>query len=200
MRSARADDGRAAGSVSTSGALAPAAAGVAASASPNDVPVATYAAGTFDGKTVVGWYQGRPSSSDSSHLWHFHGGWWNESANDAAGYDLFYQIFTGTGDDDVTPTEHNYLLSTAQRVQHGLLDGSATMNDTPGYGADRPVWIVGAINSLQEAVARLEARPADGAPSQEQVNAAVKAALLDPEVQAALVQTSFLGAQQAENQ
>src|SRR5688572_9430701 len=52
--------------------------------------------GTFDGRTVVGWYQGRPSSSDSSHLRHFHGGWWNESANDFAGMDLFFQVFTGT--------------------------------------------------------------------------------------------------------
>jgi len=52
--------------------------------------------GTFDGRTVVGWYQGRPSSSDSSHLTHFHGGWWNESANDFAGMNLFFRIFTGT--------------------------------------------------------------------------------------------------------
>lgn len=53
--------------------------------------------GTFDGRTVVGWYQGRPSSSDSSHLTHFHGGFWNENANDVALMQKVFRIFTGTG-------------------------------------------------------------------------------------------------------
>jgi hypothetical protein len=52
--------------------------------------------GTFDGQTVVGWYQGGPSSSDSSHLFHFHVGFWNESANDAALMQLVYATITGT--------------------------------------------------------------------------------------------------------
>jgi len=38
--------------------------------------------GTFDGQTVVGWYEGGPSSSDDSHLWHLHVGFWNGSADD----------------------------------------------------------------------------------------------------------------------
>lgn len=58
--------------------------------------------GTFDGRTVVGWFEGRPSSSDSSHLWHLHVGWWTGSANDAAQMALAYQIITGTeqGEED----------------------------------------------------------------------------------------------------
>lgn len=60
--------------------------------------------GTFDGKTVVGWYQGHPSTSDSSHLTHLHVGFWNESANDRALMDLVFAIITGTApeeDDDM---------------------------------------------------------------------------------------------------
>ena len=61
--------------------------------------------GTFDGKVVVGWYQGRPSSSDSSHLWHGHIGFWNESANDAALMRQVFAVWTGQAttveDDDM---------------------------------------------------------------------------------------------------
>lgn len=74
--------------------------------------------GTFDGRTVVGWFQGSPSTSDSSHLTHLHAGFWNESANDAALMQLVYAIITGTAaadeEDDMpmyllkTPTGHQY--------------------------------------------------------------------------------------------
>lgn len=52
--------------------------------------------GTFDGKTVVGWYEGHASSSDSSHLYHGHIGFWNESADDAATMQATYQVWAGT--------------------------------------------------------------------------------------------------------
>jgi hypothetical protein len=51
--------------------------------------------GTYDGRTVVGWFEGRPSSSDTSHLWHLHGGVWNEAANDPALMKLLYLTITG---------------------------------------------------------------------------------------------------------
>jgi len=57
--------------------------------------------GTFDGRVVSGWYEGRPSTSDSSHLSHLHGGLWNESADDDALMRLLYQTITGTA--PVTP-------------------------------------------------------------------------------------------------
>lgn len=52
--------------------------------------------GTYDGRIVVGWYEGHPSSSDSSHLTHLHAGFWNGSANDAQLMRLVYQTITGT--------------------------------------------------------------------------------------------------------
>jgi len=59
--------------------------------------------GTKDGQTVVGWFEGHASSSDSSHLWHFHGGIWTESVNDAAFLDRLYDVITG--DDMPTAAE-----------------------------------------------------------------------------------------------
>jgi hypothetical protein len=53
--------------------------------------------GTFDGVNVVGWFQGQPASSDSSHLLHLHAGVWNQYANDAATMQQIYGAITGTG-------------------------------------------------------------------------------------------------------
>jgi hypothetical protein len=61
--------------------------------------------GTFDGQTVVGWYEGGPSSSDDSHLWHIHVGFWNASAEDPATLQAVLAAITGQkpdqGDDDM---------------------------------------------------------------------------------------------------
>lgn len=51
--------------------------------------------GSFDGKTVVGWYEGHPSSSDSSHLTHLHVGFWNQYADTAAVMQRVYEVITG---------------------------------------------------------------------------------------------------------
>lgn len=61
--------------------------------------------GTFDGKTVVGWYQGRPSSSDSSHLWHGHVGLWTQFCDDAAQLELLGDILTG---EDMTTLDDTF--------------------------------------------------------------------------------------------
>jgi hypothetical protein len=45
---------------------------------------------------VVGWYEGHPSSSDDSHLWHLHVGLWTGSCDDAAQLKLLGDIITGT--------------------------------------------------------------------------------------------------------
>ena len=55
--------------------------------------------GTIDGTTVTGWYEGRPSSSDDSHLWHLHFGVWTEYANDTYLMGLLYTAITGVDDD-----------------------------------------------------------------------------------------------------
>lgn len=51
--------------------------------------------GTFDGKTVVGWSNGRPATSDSSHLKHVHFGYWTDSVENYGFFDRFYMIVTG---------------------------------------------------------------------------------------------------------
>jgi hypothetical protein len=53
--------------------------------------------GTIDGRTVVGWYEGHPSSADDSHLYHFHFGLWTGSCNDADQLRLLGDIITGRG-------------------------------------------------------------------------------------------------------
>ena len=52
--------------------------------------------GTFDGQTVVGWYEGHPSSSDSSHLYHMHVGVWTQFADDFQVMQRIYGVITGT--------------------------------------------------------------------------------------------------------
>lgn len=52
--------------------------------------------GTFDGVNVVGWYEGHASSSDDSHLYHLHVGFWNQYANDPATMQLLYATITGS--------------------------------------------------------------------------------------------------------
>ncbi|HEX6872672.1 MAG TPA: hypothetical protein VF163_16365, partial [Micromonosporaceae bacterium] len=61
--------------------------------------------GTFDGLVVSGWYEGKPSSSDTSHLWHLHAGLWTEYANHDQQLDLLYQVITG---DDMALSDEQY--------------------------------------------------------------------------------------------
>lgn len=51
--------------------------------------------GTFDGVNVVGWYEGHPSSSDTSHLYHMHVGFWNEYADNFQVMQRVFGIVTG---------------------------------------------------------------------------------------------------------
>lgn len=149
--------------------------------------------GTFDGKTVVGWFEGRPGSSDTSHLTHLHAGFWTGSANDTATMDRLYGLITGTDEEnDMTPDESKRLVVTGERVRAALLDGESTTRDG-GYNEDRPVWIVQAIKELQAAVAGLAVPSVDAA-------ALAKALLADPGFKAALAQAAFEGAQRAERE
>jgi hypothetical protein len=58
--------------------------------------------GTFDGQTVVGWYEGHPSSSDSSHLFHMHVGFWTQYAND---FRVMQRVFAVITQADPVPEE-----------------------------------------------------------------------------------------------
>jgi hypothetical protein len=51
--------------------------------------------GSFDGRTVVGWYEGGPSSADDSHLSHLHLGLWTAFCNDDAQLQLLGDVITG---------------------------------------------------------------------------------------------------------
>jgi hypothetical protein len=75
--------------------------------------------GTFDGKTVVGWYQGHPSASDESHLYHMHVGLWTAYCNSAAQLELLYAVITGTEEDDMSAIAENQIKQVYDAMFHG---------------------------------------------------------------------------------
>lgn len=96
----------------TGAALRAASARVDAAVRAGQLPELAEWFGTTDGKHVVGWYEGHPSSSDDSHLYHLHLGWWTKFSDDAWFFERLYAVVTGTGDaeddmqlDDVVYTE-----------------------------------------------------------------------------------------------
>jgi len=108
--------------------------------------------GTFDGETVVGWYEGHPSSSDDSHLWHLHVGLWTESANDQATMQMIYAAITGEGEDDMTPEEHALLDDMAWRMDAIYANAPELRGGT--YANDPELK----VNQLHAKLAELEAK------------------------------------------
>jgi hypothetical protein len=53
--------------------------------------------GTLDGQRVAGWFEGHPSSADSSHLQHIHAGLWTENADDD--HSELFRVMTGEDQD-----------------------------------------------------------------------------------------------------
>lgn len=51
--------------------------------------------GSFDGRTVVGWFEGQPGTSDISHLRHLHVGLWNQFCNHVTQLRLLGDVITG---------------------------------------------------------------------------------------------------------
>jgi hypothetical protein len=60
-----------------------------------DAPMVAEWFGTFNNRTVVGWFEGHASSADSSHLYHVHVGVWTKYADDKAALNNLYAIMTG---------------------------------------------------------------------------------------------------------
>jgi hypothetical protein len=123
--------------------------------------------GTFDGHTVVGWYEGHPSSSDSSHLYHMHVGFWTEYADNFQVMQRVYGIITGTAtEDDMTPDESRRLFNVDGMMWYGLVNGQdippggIKLGDGDGTpNADAvPVWAVVHIKALEAKVHELEAK------------------------------------------
>ena len=59
--------------------------------------------GTFDNRTVVGWYEGHESSSDVSHLDHVHVGVWTVYADDVPALDEIYDVMIGDDMSELFP-------------------------------------------------------------------------------------------------
>ena len=96
--------------------------------------------GSFDGVNVVGWYEGHPSSSDSSHLYHLHVGFWNQYANDFAVMQRVFAVITGQE------------LDMASEWHTGDANGSALTQGSAGYaGQQRDTALAFAWQAAHEA-------------------------------------------------
>src|SRR5262245_40802418 len=82
-----------------------------------EVPEVAEWFGSYDGQTVVGWYEGHPSSSDTSHLFHMHVGFWTQYANDFEVMQRVFNIVTGQ-EDEMTDDDRNILWATGWLVQN----------------------------------------------------------------------------------
>lgn len=73
--------------------------------------------GSFDGKSVVGWFQGGPSTSDSSHLSHLHLGYWTSYTNNAAQFELLGELLAGPKGG--IPVAHMFVAPTGNILADG---------------------------------------------------------------------------------
>lgn len=122
--------------------------------------------GTFDGFTVVGWYQGHSSASDDTHLDHTHIGIWTTFCEDRAQLDLLCAIILG--EDDMTPEQDTML-----REVHSLLADGKRLGPAQTAGGGVPIaWIVRQFYEVDNA----EAAIADA------VDALTAAGTIDPAV------------------
>jgi len=88
--------------------------------------------GTFDGQTVVGWYQGHPSSADDSHLFHLHVGFWNQYADNSAAMKAVGDVITGTG---TGGTDMPYLVNITGQSDVWVSDGTRRRKLTAGFAS-----------------------------------------------------------------
>jgi len=117
--------------------------------------------GTFDGRTVVGWFEGRPASSDDSHLGHLHGGLWTVNADDDHS-DLF-AILTGDDMGTLDQPEKAYLFNASSVVGHlamgdmtaPVMDGAGRMGTMQLGLTTRIVELDSKVTSLTSVVAAL---------------------------------------------
>jgi|SRR6185436_2387079 len=114
--------------------------------------------GTFDGQTVVGWYEGHPSSSDDSHLWHLHVGFWNGSADDPETMRLVLAAITGQSSEEGADmdTEQARQLYNLDRLNTALLldaDEVTQLDDGQGNKVSYPLMIVRRQKAILKALA-----------------------------------------------
>jgi len=86
--------------------------------------------GTFDGNTVVGWFQGRSdASADDSHLDHTHVGIWTAFVDDEEQMRLLGDIILGEDTEDMTPEQANQLAEVHSLLTTGRRLGPAQTAD-----------------------------------------------------------------------
>jgi len=79
--------------------------------------------GTFDGRTVVGWFEGHVATSDESHLFHMHLGVWTKWADDSGLMQLLYETITGTGETTMAQMLVRFADDPTEPNQVWLADG-----------------------------------------------------------------------------
>jgi hypothetical protein len=151
--------------------------------------------GNTDGDDRVDGYDNisnQVATSDDSHLWHLHLSF-DRGRADEDHTDL-YEILTGDDDDMLTKDEWA-TVAKYDELRNGYSDAATN----PTIALNTFVFNVARdTTAALKAVARLEAK-VDALPERPPVDpAALKAALLDPEVLAALEDAAFRGAQRAE--
>jgi hypothetical protein len=105
--------------------------------------------GTFDGVSVVGWFQGHSSTSDPSHLYHTHIGLWRSMCNDTAQLALLGDIITG-GEMELTDIIH--------LIQKSDVSYSSTTTTVEGILASTNYYVLQTRNQQAIQYAALSAK------------------------------------------
>jgi hypothetical protein len=153
--------------------------------------------GSFDGKSVVGWFEGKPGTSDDSHLFHLHIGIWTTNVDDAAWYPVLFEAITKYRT-DMGLTEEEYAEIVRGRRTNdnamywwfqGLGTGKVPTDTANGYDWTKPVnapfmglkQIGDHVIAVEQKVDELSVpQPAPVDPAV--IDAAVRAVMTDPEV------------------
>lgn len=148
--------------------------------------------GTFDGKNVVGWFEGHSSSSDDSHLWHMHVGYWTKYTNDQNFFDRLYAVITNE-EDDVTPEQNAQLANANANAYSAAFLTKDISIPYPGNGTtynptNYPSPLFKAISTMQADITELKNKPAGTVELTEEDIAAIAskvAELITPSINAA---------------
>lgn len=105
--------------------------------------------GTFDNRNVVGWFEGHPSSSDSSHLEHVHVGVWTIYADDVPALDEIYAVMTGDDMSEMFPKKGDKGEGVKYRQRQLVKLGYKTGSDTTQYDGVYGTAMVAAVKKYR---------------------------------------------------
>lgn len=141
--------------------------------------------GTLNGEDVAGWFEGKPGTSDDSHLYHLHVGIWTTNVDDVEWYGVLYEAITKYRTDMALTNEDVQKVWTWD-LQNGpgVAQAYVVLNNAAAAATAAAAAATEAVAKANEILAAIQAlsipQPAPVDP------AALKAVLLDPEVVAAL--------------